>query len=89
MPRLSGTEFLKQMRARHPGIPVILTASDVQGATFTHDCRPYASAPKPYDEAGLLTVVRLAALATNEAEGSHMTVRPQTTSVVSGNPSPS
>jgi DNA-binding NtrC family response regulator len=75
MPSLNGMEFLKQVQARHPRIPVILTATEIQEHTFTHDCRPFASAPKPYDEAGLLTVLQLAARATNAAEGSIVRVQ--------------
>jgi two-component system response regulator AtoC len=68
MPQLSGIEFLKQVRARHPRIPVILTATEIQEHTLTQDSRPFASAPKPFDEAGVVTVVRLAARATSEPD---------------------
>lgn len=64
MLQLNGIDFLKQVQARHPRLPVILTATEIQEHPFTHDCRPFASAPKPYDEAGLLAVLQLAAQAT-------------------------
>jgi DNA-binding NtrC family response regulator len=76
MPQLSSIEFLKQMCARFPGIPVILIMTQTQEHTFMHnDCVPFAFAPKPQDEAGLLTVVGLAARATNEDDGRVMTAR--------------
>ncbi|HEX6532258.1 MAG TPA: response regulator [Nitrospira sp.] len=75
MPRLSGIEFLKQVRARYPRIPVILT-TELQEHTFIQsDCLPFAFAPKPHDEAGLIALVRLAARATNEDDGSVVSVQ--------------
>jgi two-component system, NtrC family, response regulator PilR len=75
IPRLSGIEFLKQVRARYPRIPVILT-TELQEHTFIHnDCLPFAFAPKPHDEAGLIALVRLAARATNEDDGSVVSVQ--------------
>jgi len=64
MPRLSGMEFLKQLQVRHPGIPVLLISAEIPELSITHVCHPFAFAPKPHDDAGLLTVLRLAAQAT-------------------------
>ena len=86
MPQLSGIEFLKQIQARHPRLPVILTANEIQEHAFTHDFLPFAAAPKPYDEAGLLAVLQLAAQATNGSEGSGVTVQ-KPASPVSARPS--
>jgi DNA-binding NtrC family response regulator len=75
MPRLSGIEFLKQVRARYPRIAVIIT-TEMQEHTFIHsDCLPFAFAPKPHDKAGLIALVRLAARATNEDDGSVVSVQ--------------
>jgi len=66
MPQLNGVDFLKQVRVRHPGLPVILASTDAYA--LAQDCHPFASIRKPYDQTGLLTVVRLAAHAIVETD---------------------
>ena len=73
MPQLSGLDFLKQVLARHPRVPVIFAATEVQEHAFTHDCHPFAWIRKPYDETELLAVVRLATQA--KVECSRLTLQ--------------
>ena len=74
MPQLSGMDFLKQVQARHPRLPVILASTDIHGYAFMHDSRPFACIRKPYQEAGLLRAVRLAAQTTLKSNGSLVTL---------------
>ncbi len=57
------------------GIPLILTTEMQQHTFIRNDCLAFAFAPKPHDEAGLIVLVRLAARATNEDDGSVVSVQ--------------
>ena len=75
MPHLSGMDFLKQVQARHPRLPVILASTDIQGYEFRHDSRPFACIRKPYQEAGLLRAVRLATQRSWKTDDALVTLR--------------
>ncbi|HKT36458.1 MAG TPA: response regulator [Nitrospira sp.] len=73
MPQLSGVDFLKQIQARHPKLPVILASTDIQEYEFRRDSRPFACIRKPYQTARLLRAVRLAAQTTGQSDRSLVT----------------
>ena len=74
MPQLSGVDFLKQIQARHPRLPVILASTDIQEYAFRHDSRPFACLRKPYQKARLLRAVRSAAQTTGQRDRSLVTL---------------
>ncbi|WPL19646.1 Nitrogen regulation protein NR(I) [Thiorhodovibrio winogradskyi] len=71
MPGIDGLELLRQITAKHPGLPVIIMTahSDLDSAVSSFDSGAFEYLPKPFDIDDAIDQVRRACRRQSDAEG--------------------